>query len=579
VSRGWNPFALHEEHVLPVRDAKNRDNGLSALVAAMARPDFYPERPSTVELRQTHISYVFLAGEHVYKIKKAVRFPFMDCTKLETRRHFCFEEVRLNRRLAPDIYAGVVPIMRTRTGFVLGDLADGKSHDSDKRRRDADEHIEAYEYAVKMRRLPDGRMLDRLVAQGSAEPKEIHLIAERLARFHRDAAAAQGWNCGSAAAVAKMISTNLEECGRFEGHTTNPAQLNTLREYNRKFLEQHWALLNSRSRDGYVREGHGDLRCEHVCISPAGDLVIVDCVEFSERLRYADVACDIAFLAMDLDRLGAQALSEELINSYAHLTNDSQFAGLVEFYKCYRTVVRAKVESLRSIEIEVPAAERERARGLAHQYFALALRYAGGKGAHAAVIVVCGAAGTGKSTLARAFGERLGFEVISSDAVRKQLAGVSPTARMRASYGAGIYTEEFTERTYEALIAEARKRLAEGRAIVLDATFRHPAERRPVVEMATQIGAPFLFVECRADDAEVLHRLRKRERQHGEVSDATADIYVRQRAYFVQLDEIPERCRLIIDTSRHPREVADQIADVVTRLFEEPQHSEASAAC
>jgi hypothetical protein len=326
-----------------------------------------------------------------------------------------------------------------------------------------------------------------------------------------------------------------------------------------------------------VREGHGDLRCEHVCIGTAGDLAIVDCVEFSERLRYADVACDIAFLAMDLDRLGAHKLSEELINSYASLTRDSQFAGLVEFYKCYRAVVRAKVETLRSIESEVPIVERERARELAHRYFAMASRYAKCGCARAAVIVVCGAAGTGKSTLARALGERLGIDVISSDAVRKRLAGVSPTARMRATYGAGIYTEEFTRRTYEALIAEARKRLAEGRAIILDATFRHPAERRPVVEMATHAGAPFLFVECRVHDAEVLRRLRKRDQRPGEVSDATADIYVRQRDDFVRLDEIPERRRLVADTSRHPHEIANEIADVVTHLFAEPQHAEASA--
>lgn len=205
-----------------MRDAKNREQGLAALVAAMARPEFYPERPSTVELRQTQISYVFLAGGNVYKIKKAVRFPFVDCTTLESRRHFYVEEVRLNRRLAPDVYAGVATIMRSRNGFVLGDLAEEQSNDlSDVQRQDAAQHKpEAYEYAVKMRRLPDDRMLDRLVAQGSAGPEEIHLIAERLARFHREAAAVQGWNWGSAAAVAKMVSANLE-CERLEGHTTN----------------------------------------------------------------------------------------------------------------------------------------------------------------------------------------------------------------------------------------------------------------------------------------------------------------------------------------------------------------------
>jgi len=509
---------------------------LPAVVAAMLRPDFYPHRPRDVELVQTHVSWVFLAGEYVYKVKKPVRFAFVDASSLEARRRLCLEEVRLNARLAPEIYLGVAAIVAPEGGFALGGLT-----------REA--QTDAVEYAIVMRRLPGKRMLDRLASEGAVSAEEIEAIARHLGQFNRGASREAAPRYGCAAAVAQMVMGNLAECERFEGYTLNRAQMNGLIRYTRGFLDQNWQLLNSRSHEGRVIEGHGDLRCEHICLM-GERIVIFDCVEFSERLRYGDAACDVAFLAMDLERLGVPDLAARLCVSYAAVTDDRDFTRLLPFYKCYRAAVRAKVESLRSLDSQVPRAERERARALAMRYFAMACGYAGCYDGRPVVIVVCGAAGTGKSTIARTLGNRLGFEVLNSDDVRKRMIGASPPTPLKAPYGGGIYSQEFTQRTYDALILGAQRRLEAGAGVILDATFRHPGERRRVLEAAARTCAFALFVECRAEEAEVMRRLSERSRRPGSVSDADAAVYLRQVADFVPLDEIAPECRIAVDTTR-----------------------------
>ena len=264
------------------------------LIAAMTEPGFYPERPSSVEFRQTHISCVFLAGQSVYKIKKPVRFSFVDYSTLELRYQFCHDEVRLNRRLTPRVYLGVFPIVRSPQGFALGP-----------------EPVEQFdpaaaEYAVKMRRLPDERSLERLVRAKQVKGAEMRAIAQVLAKFHAEAARDQSMRYGSPEAVAEVVSRNLEECRRFVGDTIRETEFERIARFNRGFVEANRELLQRRASNGMIREGHGDLRSEHICIT--SEIDIIDCVEFSERLRYADIASDLAFLLMDLDRLGAPAL-------------------------------------------------------------------------------------------------------------------------------------------------------------------------------------------------------------------------------------------------------------------------------
>ncbi|MGA8567349.1 MAG: AAA family ATPase, partial [Candidatus Binataceae bacterium] len=411
---------------------------LPAIVEAMMHPEMYPDHPRSVEVRQTHVSYAFIAGDYVYKIKKPVRLAFLDACTLARRHQLCLDEVRLNRRLAPDVYLGVVPILRRGGEFALGAAFNG-----------VDETGAAVEWAVRMRRLGEATMLDRMVAEGRVSVAQIRAIAARLARFHRAAAADQGWKYGAAASIWRLVRGNVGELALDCTDAVAPGELDELERFAHRVIELRWSLLNRRALGARVVEGHGDLRCEHVSL--AGDsITIIDCVEFSEGLRYVDVASDVGFLAMDLDRLGARGLSDDLVGAYREASGDADLPLLIPLYKVHRALVRAKVEGLTSRDAAIAPERRVAAAADARRYVALALDFA--RESRPALIVVCGLSGSGKSTVAGRLADRLGFEWLRSDEVRKRVAGVAPAERLSESYAAGAYSREFTEKTYAALL-------------------------------------------------------------------------------------------------------------------------------
>ena len=391
----------------------------SRLVDAMRRPEFYPHRPAQIDFKQTHMSWIFLAGGDVYKVKKPVHYAFADATTLESRHLLCGEEVRLNRRLAPGTYLGVVPIVDRGHSLALGD--EGEVHNPNVR-----------EYAVRMLRLPDDRMLDHLLRIGEVSPQAIDKIARRLAAFHRAASRAKGSKYGSAAAIRRTILGNLDESRQAIEAPVDDRGFDPIQDYLSTCISAHRELLNDRVRWGRVREGHGDLRCEHVCMTEEID--IFDCVEFDEKLRYGDVASDLAFLAMDLDAFGAAHLADELIRAYSKETDDRALATLITFYKCHRACIRGKVDYLKSLEPEVPPEEQERARERGRAKFTLAARYAAC--GRPALVIVCGLVASGKSTVAETLRLRTGFDVFNSDRVRKQLAGIPDTLHRPTDYRA-----------------------------------------------------------------------------------------------------------------------------------------------
>ncbi|MDO8434107.1 MAG: AAA family ATPase [Candidatus Binatus sp.] len=522
---------------------------LAALVEAMSQPGFYPDAPRDIEVKQTHISYAILAGRFVYKLKKPVHFAFIDCSRLERRLHFCLEEVRLNSRLAPRVYHGVFAILRKGDSFVLGPEVRAS-------------HPDAVEYTVKMRRLPDDRMLDSMLRAHRVNSADINAIARRIGEFHTGAETKRGWEFGSAAAIWRAIVSDIAQNETFIGQTLERDQYEVMDKFCRAFVKSHWDLMNERARGGRVREGHGDLRAEHVCIE-GDEIEVIDCVEFSEQLRYGDVASDLAFLAMDIERLGAGKFSRELVDTYVEASGDDDLSTLMPLYKCYRASVRGKVESLRSLEAEVQTKERERSRHAAREYYALACRYA--RIASPAVIVTCGLSGTGKSTVARLIRHLSGFETINSDRVRKRLAGAGEYERAGAGYGSGIYSAEFTRRTYDEMIAEAGKILDAGRGVIVDATFKTVAERRRTIAIAERFGRPILFVECVADEGEVRLRLDRRSLKQDEVSDATFEIYRKQRGEFEPLNEMASAIRIKLDTSRDEDTIVAEIESALDR--------------
>jgi hypothetical protein len=524
---------------------------LAPIVAAMMRPDFYPERPKEVELVQTHISYVFIAGDFVYKLKKAVRFSFIDCTNLGQRRHLCDEEIRLNRRLAHDVYLGRYPIIRHGSDFVLGD-APG-------------EHYGAIEYVIKMRRLPAERMLDRMLARHEVDRAGIDALAAVIVSFHRNASSAHGTKYGSASALWHLVIGELRDLEQLVGVSVTGKRRSIIENFCRGFITSHWEMLNARAQAGRVREGHGDLRCEHICIED-GKISIFDCVEFSERLRTCDIASEVAFLAMDLDRLGAPELADELVGAIAESTHDDELPLLMPFYKCYRAVIRGVVESLRSRQTEVEERERKSAIELAQQYFSFACDYA--NDAAPAILIICGLSGSGKSTVARALHHRFGFPIVSSDRMRKKLASIPAERHAADAYKAGIYSDAITESTYAAMLDDAEHLLRDATGVILDGTFQNPMHRAAAVELASRVKVPILFIECRADDAEIRRRLIERQKAGRNPSDATVEVYLRQLKDFVALTEISKASHLMVDTARPLSEIVITVKKAKRRYLE-----------
>ncbi len=514
---------------------------LPPLITAMLRPDFYAHRPPEVTLVQSHISYVLLAGERVYKVKKPVRFTFLDFSTLERRRHFCHEEVRLNRRLAPDAYLGVLAVRADGGIYRL-------THEGD---------AAAVEYVVEMRRLPAERMLDQLLDRNSVTPAIIDRIADRLAEFHRqtDAGPAVTAN-GDPANVAAVLEDNYANARQFRDVTISARDDDTIQRFSRSFLQTHVALFRRRQAQLRIRDCHGDLHSEHICCSDL--LVIFDCIEFNSQFRYCDVASEMAFLAMDLDYHEHSHLAEHLINRYAASACDPDLPRLVPFYACYRAYVRGKVDSIKVLEPEVTAQEREAARESARRHFALAYRYTWAYSP--ALVVIAGLSGTGKSAVAAALHARTGFTHINSDVIRKRLAGLPVDVLGRPSaYDAGIYAPEFSARTYQRMLEDAASALAGGHGAILDATFQLRVGRDAARALAQRHDVPFLLVECRCEEAEVRRRLQRRLEHGGGASDADWTVYVEQRRRFEAIAADEEADHLVLDTAVPANELAPRI--------------------
>lgn len=497
----------------------------------MACPDLYSHRPAAVTLVQTHISYVLLAGERVYKIKKPVRFTFLDFSTLERRGYFSHEEVRLNRRLAPDVYLGVLAVSEEHGAYRLS----------------SEDDPSAVEYVIEMRRLPADRMLDQLLDRNAVTLAMIDAIADRLAEFHRRADAGPAVTAnGDPAHVLAVLEDNYANARQFRDVTIAAPDDDAIQRFARGFLRMHDALFRRRQAGRRIRDCHGDLHSEHICCTDP--LVIFDCIEFNSQFRYCDVASEMAFLAMDLDYHAHPELAAHLIDRYTAGATDADLRRLLPFYQCYRAYVRGKVDSLKSIEEEVAPAERVAAQDSARRHFALAYRYTWAY--TPALVVIAGLSGTGKSSVAAALQSRTGFAHVYSDVVRKRLAGVPIDAPAKPiAYDAGIYTPELSAQTYQAMLDEAASHLDASRGAILDATFQLRVGRDAVRAVARQHAVPFLLVECQCDEVEVRRRLQRRVEHGGGPSDADWNVYLEQRRRFEPIGSDEESDHLIVDTT------------------------------
>lgn len=511
----------------------------------MLEPQFYPDLPAGVELRETNTSWVFLAGALVYKVKKPVNFPFLDYGSADRRHQMCREEVRLNRRLAPRIYLRTVGIAREDAWYFLT----------------AEDDSAAVEYAVEMRRVEERRSLEALILDARLQPSDIDPVARRLARFHTDAPVAPQ-RLQETSVLVESLEENLRTLRQAGNGILAADRLDAARRFTHAFLAANEGRLEARARRGLVRECHGDLRAEHVIVPADGEVYVYDCVEFKPEHRYIDVASDLCFLIMDLMRLSADDVASRLLAEYRRSGGDAGDDSLVSFFASFRAWVRAKVACLTARSAPRGDPDRARSEGEARELLRLGHRFAwSARGP--LVLSICGVAGSGKTTLAGELGATNCWPRVSSDLTRKQLAGIPPTERAGPRY----YTSDFTERTYREMGKSARRLLEQGGGVIVDATFHRRGERDAFRAGLGDPSVRVLFVECRAPAELLAARVGARASEPGRVSDADLAVVERQLSELEPLHEIPARQQIQLTTDAPVQELLGEVEGFIDRFI------------
>ncbi len=484
------------------------------------------------ELIETHISWVFLSDTEVFKIKKPVNFGFLDFSDMEKRHVACVAEVDLNRRLAKTVYFGVVPV----------------TVDEDGQHKIAGAGT-TVDWAVHMRRLPDADRLDIRLAEGRLSEAQLDLVVTLLAAFHESVGPSDlSAVYGGTPSVHRNIEENFEQTRELLPKYLEPDQIEELVSWQRDFLSRHGDQWSARSKEGRVREGHGDLRLEHIYLQDEGAIDVLDCIEFNQRFRIADVCADIVFLAMDLAKHGRADLAERVLAVYAQETNDFDIYASADFYESYRAFVRGKISAFIANSGHLNAVSQEQVEQDARQHFLLALASERRSALPPGVVAVGGIIASGKTTVAKRIAAEMSAPVVSADRTRKHLAGIEAQRPVDAGAFDGMYSLAFTDKTYREVMRRAAVVVRSGRSVVLDASFRPRWSRELAKQMADTCSVPFTFVECKVDEQTCLARLEERERHRG-VSDGRAEIFQDFLKRWEPVTELPAEQHLVLDTS------------------------------
>lgn len=496
------------------------------LIAALQNPALFPHPVEQFQVIETHISWVLLTGPYVYKIKKPMNFGFLDFTTLSAREHFCHQELKLNQRLTNDLYLEVLPVTGSAEAPQLG--GDG----------------EAIEYVLKMRQFPQDGLLSTLQAKGELTTAHVDDMAHQIAEFHLHAPKVLSENpLGSPESVMAPVTQNFEQILPFLSEKADLIQLEALEAWAKASFERLKPLMAQRKADGFIRECHGDIHLGNITLID-GKVVIFDCIEFNEPFRMTDVYADIGFLAMDLEDRGLKSLSRRLISQYLEHTGDYAGLELLNFYKAYRALVRAKV-SLFSLSPDADHVQRATTLRQYRNYANLAESYSAIPSNFLAI--THGVSAVGKSHVAMRLVEALGAIRLRSDVERKRMFGDSED----------LYSADVSANTYNRLNELAEVVLHAGFPVVIDATYLKNAQRVATAQVAEATGAPFLILDCAAPKAVIQGWLAQRQAQNDDPSDATMEVVEAQLA---------NREPLTADESLRSRHVETNISGDLDKL-------------
>jgi aminoglycoside phosphotransferase family enzyme/predicted kinase len=528
----------------PLRGLDDGPAAQAAFVAAMQTAAPYaPLHAVSAPVRciETHVSWVFLAGPCAYKVKKPLRYSFVDYSTAARRAAMCQEELRLNRRYAADLYLEVVPVCGSPERPALGG-----------------DPAQAFEHALRMVQFDPSQELGHLVEAHDVSPSELAQLGGDLARLHAQAGrAASASSHGSAAHVARVVHDNFVETGRALPSSADAATLEMLQEHiERELFPPLAPLIEARRLAGFVREGHGDLHCGNV-VRWRGRLLPFDGLEFDPALRYVDVANDLAFLTMDLAEHGRPDLRHAALQAWTQASGDFEAVRLLPYFETYRALVRAKVAALRGLQARRTAADEARLR--AHEYLDWAARQAGRPAPTLALM--CGLSGSGKTWLAEQIATRGLALHLRSDVERKRLAGLGALDSSGSAPDAGLYTRDFNDRTYARLRECAAACLAGGENVVVDAASLRRDERQGFAQVARQHAATFHVVHCVAPLEVLKARVARRVESGRDASEATPALLDRQPSYWepFEASELPS---VVEVTTSDPYAVAHALARV-----------------
>jgi aminoglycoside phosphotransferase family enzyme/predicted kinase len=488
------------------------DAALPLFIQRMLQPDFYPHPVRVpVQLLQTHISYVVLTGDFAYKVKKPTQFGFLDFSTLDRRAYFCQEELRLNRRLSPDLYLAVLPIYQNHGDYFLNSLP----HDD----------AEIIDYALQMRQFDQEGLFSHLFQLGKLTPAHLQRLGQVVAQFHESAATNSDIQAyGNYPAICSVDEGNYSISKAFIPQSQTIGQFEQTRTFTQHFWRNHQDGLRQRLCQGKIRECHGDLHLNNVCLYQ-DRVQIFDCIEFCPEFRNIDVIYDVAFMVMDLDAQGRPDLANIFLNTYLETSGDYEGAVLLPAYLSMRATIRGNVHSLMAQDPGIAPPQQTDHWQQAKAYFRLAYQYT--QRSPGQIVLMSGLSGSGKSTVARHLAAQGNAIHIRSDAVRKKLAGIP--LHQSGTQNTHLYTPTMTQQTYERL-ADLGLLLAQaGWTVILDAKYDQQAERTAVIEKAVSAHLPVQILYCTAPLAVLRSRLDHRSQ---DISDATAALLTHQEQAF-----------------------------------------------